>query len=218
MEKDLLHLKVIREILSQISLGVYRDGQRLPAERKLCQEFGISRGTLRRALEDLQKMGVLDIRPQSGAYVQRLPKSSTTHPVLPKDVANITVREILFARKAIELAAVELTAQRMTKDDLKALEQCIEQMQANLDNLPEYLRFDMAFHEQIVNSSRNPALMAAFAAIAEYHKYSQIYSSSSETCEADALKHHRRILTALMEKNAARSVLALRRHFDSMFK
>jgi GntR family transcriptional regulator, transcriptional repressor for pyruvate dehydrogenase complex len=218
MDKDLLPIKLIREILSQISLGVYRHGHRLPAERKLCQQFGVSRGTLRRALEDLEKMGAIQIRPQSGAYVQKMPKSGLSERVLPKDIATVTLREIIVARKAIELAAVELACERITKSDLKALEKCIDHMQTNVDNLPEYLQFDIGFHEQIVKASKNPALIAAFEAISDYHKYSQVFSSSSDACETDAIKHHRCVVAALGEGNASKSAAALRRHFDCMLK
>jgi GntR family transcriptional repressor for pyruvate dehydrogenase complex len=216
IEKDLLHLKVIRRILSQIGSGVYRQGQRLPAERKLCEAFGVSRGTLRRALADLKKMGVVQIEAQSGAYVQKTSKLGAAHPVLPADIIQTTLSEILAARKAIELAAIELACQRASKTDIKLLQQCIDQMEANVDSLPDCLQFDMAFHEQLVKSSRNPALIAAFEAISDYHRYSQIFSSSSETCETDAIKHHRRILAALSAGNASKAVSALRRHFDDM--
>lgn len=218
MEKDLLHIKVIRRILSQIGAGVYRHGQRLPAERKLCQEFGISRGTLRRALADLEKMGAVSIKAQSGAYLQKSPNPGAAHPVLPKNIARTSLAEILVARKAIEVAAIELASRRAKNADIKLFERCVEQMQAHIDNLPEYLRYDIAFHEQIVKSSQNSALIAAFEAIADYHRYSQVFSSSSETCEMDAIQHHRRILAALKKRDSRKSVSALQRHFSDMLK
>ena len=218
MDKDLLPNKLIREILSLISMGVFKHGCRLPAERKLCQQFGVSRGTLRRALSDLEKMGAVQIKAQSGAYVQKMPKSAVTSPALPKDIAGVTLREIIIARKAIELAALELAGQRLTKADLRGLHHCIAQMQANVDNLPDYLQYDMAFHEQLVRAGKNPALIAAFEAIADYHKYSQVFSSASDTCETDAIRHHRRIVAAIEEGDSRKSVAALRRHFESMLK
>ena len=218
MEKDLLHLKVIRNILSQIGSGFYKHGQRLPAERKLCESFGICRGTLRRALADLEKMGAVTIKAQSGAYVEKLPKPGAEHLVLAKNIAWTTIEDVMVARKAIELAAIGLASQRVKKADIKLLEKYIAQMQANVDNLPEYLQYDIAFHEQLVKSSKNAALIAAFEAIGEYHRYSQVFSSSSETCETDAIKHHRRILAALSDGDAAKAVSTLRRHFDSMLK
>lgn len=218
MDKDLLHIKVVREILSQISLGVYKHGHRLPAERKLCEDFGVSRGTLRLALSDLEKMEVVQIKPQSGVYVQNIAKSGVAKKIMPKYIANVSMAEIVFARKAIELAAIELASQRITKAEIKDLNKCIEGMQANVDNLPEYLRFDIAFHEQIVHSSKNPLLIEVFEAITNYHKYSQVFTSSSESCETDAIKHHLRVIAALTAGDTRKSVSALKRHFDSMLK
>jgi GntR family transcriptional repressor for pyruvate dehydrogenase complex len=218
MDKDFLHTKVIREVLSQISVGIYRDGQRLPAERKLCSEFGISRGTLRKALADLEKMGVVQIRAQSGAYVQKISESSVPTKILPKNAANVTIEEIIFARKAIELAAIELASKRITTEEIKKLDQCVEMMKKNIDDLPEYLRYDIAFHEELVKSSKNSALITAFEAIAEYHRYSQIFSSSSDAGEKDAIKYHNRILEALSQGDTRKSVTTLRRHFESMLE
>lgn len=218
MDKDLLHTKVVREILSAISSGLYKHNHRLPAERKLCEQFGISRGTLRKALGDLEKMGAVKIKAQSGAYVQKIAKDRLPAKILPKDITNITINEIIIARKAIELAAIELAAQRITNPELKKLGTCIEMMQKNIDNLPEYFRYDIAFHELIVKFSKNPALITAFEAIAEYHKYSQIFSSSSESCEEDAIKFHNLILNAISTGDAKKSVLELKKHFESMLK
>ena len=80
--------KAVREILSLIASGVYQAGQRLPAERKLCEQFGISRGTLRLAFSDLEKMGVIKIKPQSGAYVQKFSHKKLSSKVLSRDFNN----------------------------------------------------------------------------------------------------------------------------------
>ena len=85
MDKELLHTKAVREIISLIASGQYKEGKRLPAERKLCEQFDISRGTLRKALFDLEEMGAIKIRAQSGAYVQKFSHKKVPSKVLPVD-------------------------------------------------------------------------------------------------------------------------------------
>jgi len=70
MGRKCLHSSVVRKILSLITSGVYKDGYRLPSERKLCDVFDVSRGTVRAALADLVKAGIIKVKHGSGAYVQ----------------------------------------------------------------------------------------------------------------------------------------------------
>ena len=218
MEIEFLHTKAVREILSLIASGIYKSGQRLPAERKLCDRFGISRGTLRKALADLEKMGAIKVRPQSGAYVQKFSQKKISSKVLPNNFNNVSLKDVVMARKAIELAAIEQACERMTKKELASLEKLINGMEESIDSLPDFLNIDMCFHELIVRASRNSALIAAFEAISEYHKYSQVFSSSSPQCEDDALIYHKKILNALRKVNGKSAVKMLKGHFENMLE
>lgn len=216
MNKDLLYKKAIREIISLVASGEFEEGQRLPAERKLCEMYGISRGTLRKALLGLEKMGVVDIKPQSGAYIKKFSYDKLPKQILPLDCKNTTMKDVVIARKAIESAAIELACDRITAFDLGKLSDYIDLMQKNIEELPEYLSYDIKFHEQIVRSSSNSALITAFEAISEYHKYSQVFSSGCETCEQDSLKYHKKILKALKEGSKKRCVKLIKSHLDEM--
>ena len=216
MDKELLHKKVVREVISLVASREFVEGQKLPAERKLCERFGISRGTLRKALTDLEKMGVARVKPQSGAYIQNFSYDKLPKQVLPVDCQNTSMEDVLIARKAIEVAAVELACNKVTKTDLKLFDKYIKAMEKNIGDLPEYLSYDIKFHEQIVRSSKNTALITAFEAISEYHKYSQVFSSGCDTCEKDALDYHRKILSALKDRNVSVCVDLLECHLNNM--
>lgn len=216
MDKELLHKRAVREIISLVASGEFKEGKRLPAERKLCEKLNISRGTLRKALADLEKMGVASIKPQSGVYIQKISYEKLPKQVLPIDCQNTSMKDVIIARGAIETAAIELTCERVTKSEIKLFNSYIKAMEKNIEDLPEYLSYDIKFHEQIVKSSRNSALITAFEAIADYHKYSQVFSSGYETCETDALEYHKRILKALIEKDKKKCVKLLKSHLNNM--
>ena len=184
----------------------------------MCKRFGISRGTLRKALADLEKMGVAKIKPQSGAYIKKFSYDKLPKKMLPVDCKNTSLKDVVLARKAIELAAIELACERITRAELKLIDKYIDGMEENIEDLPEYLSCDISCHEQIVKSSRNPVLITAFEAISEYHRYSQVFSSSYEECEEDALKYHKRILKALTERNKKQCVRTLKSHLENMLE
>ncbi len=107
VSRELLCTKIVREIISLISSGTYPEGRKLPSERDLCEKFTTSRGTIRQSLSDLEKLGVIKIKPNSGAYVQKFSYSRLTDKLLPKDFQNVSLDDIIQARKVIETAAIE---------------------------------------------------------------------------------------------------------------
>jgi DNA-binding FadR family transcriptional regulator len=216
INKELLHTRVVREILSLIASGEYSEGRRLPAERILCNRFRISRGTLRKALADLEKMGAIVIKPQSGAYVQCFSHSKLPEKILPRNFTKVSLRDIVIARKAIELNALEFACVQITNSEIDNLEQITANMEQEKENLPSYLALDMAFHEAVVKASKNEVLIAAFEAIAEYHKYSQVFSSTYDMCEEDALKYHKKILNAIMDGDTKNALRLLSDHLENM--
>ena len=218
MNKELLHNKAVREVISLIASGEFKEGESLPAERKLCERFGISRGTLRKALADLEKMGTVKIRPQSGAYVQKFSHKKLPSKVLPVDFNGVSLSDIIIARRAIELAAMEIASKRITKEEIASLKRTVENMEKSLDKLPDFLKYDMHFHESIVKACRNSVLITDFDSIREYHKYSQVYSSYYDNCEQEALKYHKKILKHLLSRQINDAVKTLSEHFDNMLE
>ena len=218
MDKELLHTKAVREILQLIACGEYSEGKRLPAERRLCERFGISRGTLRKALADLDTMGAITIKPQSGAYVRRFSHSELPKKILPKNFKGVSLEDVIIARRAIEIASIEPACENYTDIELEQLRTLTLKMEEIIDDLPAYVAMDMAFHEHLVKTSKNEVLITAFEAIAEYHRYSQVFSSTYDSCEKDSLKFHKKILSALENRNVKQAVRQLSAHFNDMLR
>ena len=216
MNKDLLHNKIIRELLGRIYSGQYEPGRKLPAERTLCSELEVSRGTLREAMGNLARLGVIEIRRGSGAYVRRIRRDAIPSSLLPPNFNDVTIADILVARKAIETAAAQLACKRTNSTNIKELQRLINCMETSLDNLPLFLKYDMDFHYAIVRAAGNRPLEMAFAAIYEYHKYSMVFTSQHPGDEATALAYHRRMLDAIERKDASDAVAAVSEHLETM--
>ena len=77
-EPTTLHRAIYRELVREISEGVYRPGDRLPSEAQLCERFGASRITVAKAIQSLQRDDLVTRRPGSGTYVQE-PSSGSSH-------------------------------------------------------------------------------------------------------------------------------------------
>lgn len=216
VDRDHLHNQIIREIIARVASGAYAIGERLPAERSLCLEFDVARGTLRKALSKLEELGVLNIKANSGIYVQgvapaRLPKS-----LLPPDFAHVDLRDIVDARKAIELAALRQAVVRMSARDLRQLASIVDRMGTSVEDLPAFLEHDLAFHQALVRASGNAVLATAFEAIYDYHRFSAVYTSQQEGEEAEALACHRKLLAAVERRDVAGSCRILGDHLEAI--
>ncbi|MEN6383698.1 MAG: FadR/GntR family transcriptional regulator [Phycisphaerales bacterium] len=214
MNKELLHTKLVRELIAQIASGSFGDGARLPAERKLCKQYNLSRGTVRQAFYDLEKLGVIKIKAGSGAYVQRVSQKKLPTHLLPQDFANVSLSDIIYARKALETAAITLACEKITDIQIKELELLLQKMELSRENLLDFFKFDMEFHQLIIHSSGNMPLITAFASIAEYHKYSQVFSSIHEEEVDYAINYHRKMLTALKNRDPKNAAKAINRHLE----
>lgn len=216
MDKEILANKLIREILARILAGEYAVGSRLPSERALSEEFRISRGTVRQALSSLTELNVVQIRHGSGAYVQNLSHCDRLTDYLPPEIGHAGLADILYARKAIETAAVVLACQRISHVTIEELSHLVERMTADAGDLPRFLKHDMAFHRTIVQASHNAPLITAFGAIHEYHQYFQVFTSRHVEDERATIAHHRQILLALERHNAKAAVKAIQDHLDAI--
>ncbi len=218
MNKELLNTKLVRELLSAISAGVYPPGKRLASERRLCEQFAVSRGTVRQAIADLVKMGVLEAKQGSGTYVKKITYSKLPGGMLPQGFEQVSLADIITARKAIETTAVTLACRRITKKEFAELEKLIDGMMQSLENLPEFLDCDMKFHQAFVRAGGNVVLVTAFDAISEYHKFSQVYTSTHEGLEQTAIDYHLRILYALQKANPQLAQKAVTEHLDEILE
>lgn len=148
-------LKMKELILS----GRLRPGDRLPRERDLAVQLGLSRSSLREAVRALSLIGVLDVRQGDGTYVTSLePRRllETTGFVLEL-LQDSTTLEMLQVRRLLEPAATALAAVRITDEDLRELKECIRHMN-EASSVEELVEADDRFHKIIVEATGNATL------------------------------------------------------------
>src|SRR5213080_4884405 len=124
--------ETVERLGTAIRLGILGPGTRLPSERELAEQLGISRSTLRQAITTLVQSGHLtSVRGRGGGtfVVQEPPLAETS----PGGRLRDDWREILDLRLAIEVGAVTLAAERATEDDLALMRDCVERMDEATD-------------------------------------------------------------------------------------
>jgi GntR family transcriptional repressor for pyruvate dehydrogenase complex len=152
------------QIRSAMAAGQLRPGSRLPAERTLSAQFGVSRNTLREALRSLESSGVLVLRRggQAGAYIQSSDGLGVATGLLDMyKLGGISPAQLTDARIVIESAIVRAACLAADEDDLEALRANLRQAvlydQGGLAE--DRIRTNLEFHRLIARATKNPLLM-----------------------------------------------------------
>lgn len=197
---------VAEELERAIVEGVYPSGERLPPERTLAERLGVSRPTLREALNKLANQGLIESRQGGGHRVSAAVGSSFSDPLLALLGKHEGFEhDILEYRQALEGLAAQHAAERATPDDQNRLRQCFEQIeQAHEAGDPaSEARADAAFHLCIAEASHNVVLlhnMKALFQLLEASIADSIFTfAGGGQAGSTLLDQHRALLDAIVQ-------------------
>lgn len=176
-------------------------GQLQPGQRILQEEFAlklrVSRTPLREALHKLQSEGLITLSAHRGASVT--------------DFSEEALHEIYTVRIALEGYAASLAAQRITHEEIAALEEILDKMESNLkrENWARLLELNRKFHLTVYAAARQPRL---YDLICNYIDLADVYRRMYVTLKPAEMANHRKLLTFLRNRNAAAAELITRTH------
>jgi len=167
-------LLVIEKILGAIEEGTYQPGDRLPPERKIAEELGVSRTSVREALSALRLAKAIETRHGDGTYVNdSLTEVSNVKnrvmPIIEKEEDPFAVWE---ARESFERGIIPLAIERAEKEDIKQLGKHVHQMKnsAQKENYEDYFSSDRSFHLRMAISTHNPFIERDIRALVDVMK------------------------------------------------
>ncbi|MFM0647616.1 FadR/GntR family transcriptional regulator [Paraburkholderia bryophila] len=215
VETKRLYQHIADQIRSLIQSGGFAPGSRLPPERDLAQQLGVSRPSLREALIALEIFGSVEIRQGSGVYVCR----AADRPVSAIAGLGESPSELMQARAVLEGAVIVLAAALITPDRLARLRETLDAMRANVDEGRSPLDHDRAFHVCIAEMSGNSVLVRMVAELFDerHSPISARLSGHAETSQtwAAALVEHEAIYRALEDRDPLAAQSAIRSHLKA---
>ena len=212
-----LYHSVAERIKDLVRKGSYPVGSRLPGERDLAEELGVSRVTVREAQIALEAVGMLDIRVGSGVYVLRSTVESA------QELPDVGAFELTEARAAVESEAAALAAATITEDDLQSLDEVLQRMAAETDpHSPLAADADRDFHLTIARSTKNAAMVETVERLwrirNEKPEVKQAYDAICETDPERRLNEHGDVVVALRARDANGARQAMREHFKCIIE
>ena len=210
---------MIEHVKRMIASGELRAGDRLPIEKELAAQLGVSRGSLREAVRSLATLGVLETRQGDGTYVTQLDAGSMLRPLefwaaLQEATQSV---DLLGVRRVLETESAGLAAVRLTEEELDALEAILADIDAGLATGqlgPEsFIDADAAFHRRIATASGNPALAALIDSLMTRTLRGRLWRAITERDSVhEAHADHRAILAALRTRDAERARIRMAAH------
>jgi GntR family transcriptional regulator, transcriptional repressor for pyruvate dehydrogenase complex len=160
------------QIRAAMASGVLKPGYRLPAERTLAAQFGVSRNTVREALRSLQNSGVLDLRrgAHAGAYLKASSGQGVVTGLLDMyQLGGLTPSQLTEARILLETSIVRAACANWTPADLELLKANLK-LAVELDReqrIEERIATNLDFHRLVARATHNPLLVTLMEAVLE---------------------------------------------------
>jgi GntR family transcriptional regulator, transcriptional repressor for pyruvate dehydrogenase complex len=209
--------QVAKRLAARITAGDWQPGEKLPSEAELCKAFSVGRSSLREALTSLAFIGLIRVRAGGGSYVAERPSAYFTSSWLNSGLLSDkkALGEFVEARMILETELAGLCAERVTQQEVSALERLLERMQASVHDANEFSKLDLSFHLAIGTSARNEILNNILMGVREQTKDLIAKSLLLDEGMQQALHQHIKVLEAFRHRNPAKAREAMRSHLQS---
>jgi len=197
----------------RIDAGEWEVGQRLPSETELAAEVGVGRSSVREAVKLLARDGLLDVRHGVGTFVAE----SADEPALDQLLRRARVLEVLEVRRALEMEAARLAAERSRPEDLAEIrDQVADRHALQVGGADAFVAADLEFHRSVVVLAGNSVLTALFDSVRPVLHTALVEMVDNEPELPDTGDAHDALVDALEAGDGTAAVAATAANLDPM--
>jgi DNA-binding FadR family transcriptional regulator len=219
LEPQRLYRQIAQQLRDLITRGEFKPGERLPAERDLARQLGVSRPSVREALIALEVEGWVEVRTGSGIYVQPpqqrgAPARAASTPA--PEGGDWGPLQLMQARELVEAEVAALAARHARKAQVAAIAEALEQMRDEAAAGVEPRAGDEAFHTAVAQACGNEVLADTVRSYWSA-RHGPIFSRLGEYFEnpaawSAALLEHEAVLAAIRSRDAQAARAAMQQH------
>jgi DNA-binding FadR family transcriptional regulator len=214
IEPRRLYRQIADQLRGLITGGEFAVGDRLPAERDLASQLGVSRPSVREALIALEVEGLVEVRVGSGVYV-----SAREAPASARRVENaFGPFEIIRARLLVECELAAIAARTMTTAQVRGLRESVAMMEEDIARGEMPIRGDRLFHVRIAEAAENAPLLRIVSALFD-ERNNPLFEQLGAHFETEpnwraAVAEHNAVIAAIAAREAARARKAMQAHLQ----
>mgnify|MGYP003690380923 CR=1 FL=1 len=208
---------IAHNLRARIDRGEYADGSRLPPERDLAANLGISRAAVRKAMATLEAEGRIWRHVGRGTFVGARPPAEA--PNLAAITRSTHPEEVIEVRLLLEPHIAGLAARRATTADIEAMERAIQRSRTAAD-VAEFELWDGAYHRAMAEAAHNGLLKGLFDATNAIRK-EEIWGRLKEASLTGArkqayIRQHTECLDAIRDRDPQRAEALMRTHLETV--
>jgi DNA-binding FadR family transcriptional regulator len=198
-----------------IETGAYSEGDRLPPERQLAATFQAARSTVRRALDQLEKAGLVSRRLGSGTFVGTTAAANRRNVDLADQLSPL---QLIEARLAVEPFTTRLAVLHATRRNLDDMEVVLANAEGAVSDKDAFSKWDGEFHLLIAHASANPLLINVYRQINHVRLHAQWDAMKEKILTPEVIaeynRQHRGIFNALNARDAQGAYALISEHLE----
>lgn len=193
--------QVFEQLRDSIIQGKWTPGTKIPSENELTRMLGVSRITIREALQKLATLGLVETKQGEGTYVKALSAGIYMNSLIPLFLLDKTeTLQVLEYRKIIEVGTAGLAAERANQDDIAKLQKIMDNMKKVKDDVEQFAAKDLEFHLALAEITKNSVIIKVNNIIKDILSVSM--SDIVRTLgNSDGLYYHKKIIDAIKRKD-----------------
>ncbi|MCM3444203.1 FadR/GntR family transcriptional regulator [Metabacillus halosaccharovorans] len=221
VSSEKLYIQIYNQILSEIQSGSFNIGDKLPAERELCEQFGVSRAPVRQALSALELNGIIYSRQGEGVYVKNTQILNHSDSAFILD--STSPEDIVEARMNIEPVIIKYAALRATDEDIEELRSTIQKMEEETKSGIYVPETDEALHKGIAKASHNDLFIKIMAAISNAMKQQEMWKLIRDRTFTRPdyrdvnFEEHKMLIKAIEEHDELKAVELMTTHMQNLY-
>lgn len=215
-----LYEQIVAQIEERILNGELRPGDKLPAERELADQFGVSRTAIREAMKALTHSGLVVIQPGRGTFVTDISSKVVRHSfdMLVRGSNETGIKDLIEVREILEPEIAALAAVRAGSEDIESMEEAVRAMDMAMDDLETFIEADLDFHLALAQGSNNVLIPALIDTLVELLREHRKRAASVEGGMSRGQPHHKTILAAIKNNDANAARNSMRGHLEQVRK
>lgn len=215
--KSSVSQQVFDQLRQQILSGSWKPGDKLPSENELAAQFGVSRVTVRNALQKLSGLGLLETRFGEGSFIRGPEAGAALNQLVPMlYLGRETLKDILTFRRMVEGPICEIACRRATDGEIAQLRELLDQMERAEADLAAFARLDSRFHCMLARLTRSNMMQQIYQIIDDAIQSSYRQNARRQSVPV-ALHWYREILAAFEARDSSRAREAMEQSLDQTF-
>lgn len=213
-----IYEKIVEQVERRILTGELKIGDQLPPERELAQQFAVSRTAVREAVKALHQKGLVDVQPGRGTFVTNGTSQAMRHSLslLLKIGQADGSKELVEVREILEPEIAALAAARANDDQIGAMREAVQMMDAALNDADTFIEADLDFHLALGEATQNALIPTLIDSIVDLLREQRMRIFRVQGGPERGQFHHKRILEAIIHRDPEAAREAMRAHLQQV--